>query len=92
MGRLSHLHRFANLKSRVPYQRYFSDLHIYAESDIVIVSAGSYGLNAADILAKAQPHLNTSPSLEHRRLLGVDASSVDSSSLQRVFANQAMHF
>jgi thiamine thiazole synthase len=39
-------------------QRYFSDLHAYAASDIVIVGAGSCGLSTADILAKAQPNLS----------------------------------
>lgn len=38
-------------------RRYFSDLDNYAESDIVIVGAGSCGLSAAYCLAKARPDL-----------------------------------
>jgi thiamine thiazole synthase len=49
-GTTSHSHRFT--------KSHFSGLHAYAESDIVIVGAGSCGLNTADILAKAQPNLN----------------------------------
>jgi thiamine thiazole synthase len=38
-------------------KRYFADLDKYAESDIVIVGAGSCGLSAAYIIAKARPDL-----------------------------------
>ncbi|KAF3025564.1 hypothetical protein G7054_g13474 [Neopestalotiopsis clavispora] len=38
-------------------RRYFADLDKYAESDIVIVGAGSCGLSAAYTLAKARPDL-----------------------------------
>lgn len=38
-------------------RRYFTDLDTYAESDIVIVGAGSCGLSAAYCLAKARPDL-----------------------------------
>ncbi|EGP86325.1 uncharacterized protein MYCGRDRAFT_44262 [Zymoseptoria tritici IPO323] len=43
--------------SRAMTRRYFSDLDTYAESDIVIVGAGSCGLSAAYCLAKARPDL-----------------------------------
>lgn len=43
--------------SRAMTSRYFKDLDKYAESDIVIVGAGSSGLTAAYILAKARPDL-----------------------------------
>lgn len=43
--------------SRAMTCRYFKDLDKYAESDIVIVGAGSSGLTAAYILAKARPDL-----------------------------------
>jgi thiamine thiazole synthase len=43
--------------SRAMTRRYFSDLDRYAESDIVIVGAGSCGLSAAYCLAKARPDL-----------------------------------
>lgn len=43
--------------SRAMTRRYFADLDTYAESDIVIVGAGSAGLSAAYILAKARPDL-----------------------------------
>jgi len=37
--------------------RYFKDLDTYAESDIVVVGAGSCGLSTAYMLAKARPDL-----------------------------------
>ncbi|KAK4545085.1 Thiamine thiazole synthase [Oleoguttula mirabilis] len=43
--------------ARTMGRRYFSDLDKYAESDIVIVGAGSCGLSAAYCLAKARPEL-----------------------------------
>ena len=43
--------------SRAMTRRYFKDLDEYAESDIVIVGAGSCGLSAAYILGKARPDL-----------------------------------
>lgn len=43
--------------SRAMTRRYFQDLDKYAESDIVIVGAGSSGLTAAYILGKARPDL-----------------------------------
>lgn len=43
--------------SRAMTRRYFADLDHYAESDIVIVGAGSCGLSAAYCLAKARPDL-----------------------------------
>jgi len=43
--------------SRAMTRRYFADLDKYAESDIVIVGAGSCGLSAAYCLAKARPEL-----------------------------------
>ena len=43
--------------SRAMTRRYFADLDHYAESDIVIVGAGSCGLSAAYVLAKARPDL-----------------------------------
>ncbi|GMM46544.1 thiamine thiazole synthase [Pichia kluyveri] len=43
--------------SRAMTKRYFADLDKYAESDIVIVGAGSSGLTAAYILAKSRPDL-----------------------------------
>ncbi|KAK2006673.1 Thi4 family protein [Colletotrichum eremochloae] len=43
--------------SRAMTRRYFADLDAYAESDIVIVGAGSCGLSAAYVLAKARPDL-----------------------------------
>ena len=43
--------------SRAMTRRYFQDLDRYAESDIVIVGAGSCGLSAAYVLAKARPDL-----------------------------------
>jgi thiamine thiazole synthase len=38
-------------------RRYFADLDRYAESDVVIVGAGSCGLSTAYTLAKARPDL-----------------------------------
>jgi cysteine-dependent adenosine diphosphate thiazole synthase len=43
--------------SRAMTRRYFSDLDKYAESDIVIVGAGSCGLSTAYVLGKARPDL-----------------------------------
>ena len=43
--------------SRAMTRRYFQDLDTYAESDIVIVGAGSCGLSTAYVLAKARPDL-----------------------------------
>ncbi|WYZ43493.1 hypothetical protein EsH8_VI_001192 [Colletotrichum jinshuiense] len=43
--------------SRAMTRRYFADLDSYAESDIVIVGAGSCGLSTAYTLAKARPDL-----------------------------------
>jgi len=43
--------------SRAMTRRYFNDLDTYAESDIVIVGAGSCGLSAAFTLATKRPDL-----------------------------------
>ncbi|KAK8077337.1 Bcthi4 [Apiospora saccharicola] len=43
--------------ARTMARRYFNDLDTYAESDIVIVGAGSCGLSTAYTLAKARPDL-----------------------------------
>lgn len=43
--------------SRAMTRRYFNDLDTYAESDIVIVGAGSCGLSAAFTLASKRPDL-----------------------------------
>jgi len=43
--------------SRAMSRRYFKDLDDYAESDIVIIGAGSCGLSAAYILGKTRPDL-----------------------------------
>ena len=43
--------------SRAMTRRYFDDLDKYAESDIVIVGAGSCGLSTAYVLGKARPDL-----------------------------------
>jgi len=43
--------------SRAMTRRYFQDLDTYAESDVVIVGAGSCGLSTAYVLAKARPDL-----------------------------------
>lgn len=43
--------------SRAMTRRYFKDLDAYAESDIVIIGAGSCGLSTAYCLAKARPDL-----------------------------------
>ncbi|KAK9480640.1 Thi4 family-domain-containing protein [Lipomyces japonicus] len=52
---------FANIRestvSRAMTRRYFADLDKYAESDIVIVGAGSCGLSTAYVVAKARPDL-----------------------------------
>lgn len=53
--------KFAHIResqvSRAMTRRYFADLDQYAESDIVIVGAGSCGLSTAYCLAKARPDL-----------------------------------
>lgn len=43
--------------SRAMTRRYFQDLDNYAETDILIVGAGSCGLSTAFVLAKARPDL-----------------------------------
>ncbi|GAP87870.2 putative thiazole biosynthetic enzyme [Rosellinia necatrix] len=43
--------------ARAMSRRYFADLDTYAESDVVIVGAGSCGLSAAYTLATARPDL-----------------------------------
>jgi len=43
--------------SRAMTSRYFKDLDTYAESDVVIIGAGSCGLSAAYVLAKGRPDL-----------------------------------
>lgn len=43
--------------SRAMTRRYFKDLDKYAESDVVIIGAGSCGLSAAWVLASARPDL-----------------------------------
>ncbi len=43
--------------SRAMTRRYFKDLDTYAESDIVIIGAGSCGLSTAYMLGKARPDL-----------------------------------
>ncbi|KAF2786533.1 Thi4-domain-containing protein [Melanomma pulvis-pyrius CBS 109.77] len=43
--------------SRAMTRRYFADLDAYAESDIVIIGAGSCGLSAAYMLGKQRPDL-----------------------------------
>ncbi|KND87071.1 Thiamine thiazole synthase [Tolypocladium ophioglossoides CBS 100239] len=43
--------------SRAMTRRYFKDLDTYAESDIVIIGAGSCGLSAAYVLGKQRPDL-----------------------------------
>ncbi|KAI1279760.1 STI35 protein [Xylaria sp. FL0933] len=43
--------------ARAMARRYFNDLDTYAESDVVIVGAGSCGLSTAYTLAKARPDL-----------------------------------
>ncbi|KAI0116519.1 STI35 protein [Nemania sp. FL0031] len=43
--------------ARAMARRYFNDLDTYAESDIVIVGAGSCGLSTAYTLAKSRPDL-----------------------------------
>ncbi len=43
--------------SRAMTRRYFADLDKYAESDVVIVGAGSSGLSAAYVIAKNRPEL-----------------------------------
>ncbi len=62
--------------ARAMARRYFNDLDTYAESDIVIVGAGSCGLSAAYTLAKARPDLkiaiieaNVSPGTRQRYMI-----------------------
>jgi len=43
--------------SRAMTRRYFTDLDSYAESDIVVIGAGSCGLSAAYMLGKKRPDL-----------------------------------
>ncbi|CAH2352287.1 thiamine thiazole synthase [[Candida] railenensis] len=43
--------------SRAMTKRYFADMDKYAESDVVIVGAGSAGLSAAYVIAKNRPDL-----------------------------------
>jgi cysteine-dependent adenosine diphosphate thiazole synthase len=43
--------------SRAMTRRYFKDLDTYAESDVVVVGAGSCGLSTAYVLGKARPDL-----------------------------------
>lgn len=43
--------------SRAMTRRYFKDLDTYAETDVLIVGAGSCGLSTAYVLAKARPDL-----------------------------------
>ncbi|KOS21922.1 Thiamine thiazole synthase [Escovopsis weberi] len=43
--------------SRAMTRRYFADLDAYAESDIVIIGAGSCGLSTAYVLGRARPDL-----------------------------------
>lgn len=43
--------------SRAMTRRYFADLDTYAESDVVIIGAGSCGLSAAYTLGRARPDL-----------------------------------
>ncbi|KZF22412.1 thiazole biosynthetic enzyme [Xylona heveae TC161] len=43
--------------SRAMTSRYFKDLDNYAESDVVVIGAGSCGLSATYMLAKARPDL-----------------------------------
>jgi cysteine-dependent adenosine diphosphate thiazole synthase len=43
--------------SRAMTRRYFKDLDEYAESDIVIIGAGSCGLSTAYLLGKKRPDL-----------------------------------
>lgn len=43
--------------SRAMTRRYFADLDRYAESDVVIIGAGSAGLSATYVLAKNRPDL-----------------------------------
>ncbi|KYK61002.1 hypothetical protein DCS_02142 [Drechmeria coniospora] len=53
--------RFAPIResevSRAMTRRYFEDLDNYAESDMVIIGAGSCGLSAAYVLGKTRPDL-----------------------------------
>ncbi len=53
--------RFSHIResqvSRAMTSRYFKDLDEYAESDIVIVGAGSCGLSTAYMLGKHRPDL-----------------------------------
>ncbi|TAQ89300.1 hypothetical protein B7494_g2387 [Chlorociboria aeruginascens] len=60
-GNWEHGFKFAPIResqvSRAMTRRYFQDLDTYAESDIVIVGAGSCGLSTAYMLGKARPDL-----------------------------------
>jgi len=59
-------------------RRYFKDLDTYAESDIVIVGAGSCGLSTAYMLGKARPDLKIAiieASVSQVAVLGLEASS-----------------
>jgi len=65
--------------SRAMTRRYFQDLDTYAESDIVIVGAGSCGLSTAYVLGKARPDLkiaiieaSVSPGTCHSRFRSSD--------------------
>ena len=68
--------------SRAMTRRYFQDLDTYAESDIVVVGAGSCGLSAAYMLGKARPDLkiaiieaSVSPGTFHHKIARVYADS-----------------
>lgn len=62
--------------SRAMTRRYFKDLDTYAESDIVIVGAGSCGLSTAYMLGKARPDL---------KIAIIEASVSPGKRLQKVF-------
>jgi thiamine thiazole synthase len=64
---------------------YFSDLHAYTESDIVIVGAGSCGLSTPYVFAEARSDAILSP-LKYPGLLEWYAGFVGSLSLQWFFA------
>lgn len=53
----SHNHSNAAYLHSYSARRYFADLDNYAESDIVIVGAGSCGLSTAYMLGKKRPDL-----------------------------------
>lgn len=93
--------------SRAMTRRYFDDLDTYAESDIVIVGAGSCGLSTAYVLGKARPDLkiaiieaSVSPGGSFLRdicyladipIQGVVAGLVVNFSLLWFFASRPMH-